>query len=42
MVCTCFLADTVTAYLTYIGITDGVLLQDAAEYKPDANSSCPC
>jgi hypothetical protein len=42
MVCTCSLADTMTAYLTYISIIGGALLQDTAEYKLDANSSCPC
>ena len=41
MVCALSLMDTMTAYLTYISITGGALLQDPAKYKPDADSSCP-
>jgi hypothetical protein len=37
IVCACSLADTVTAYLTYISVTDGALLQDPAEYEPDGD-----
>ena len=38
-VCAHSLVDT--AYLTYIGVTGGVLLQEAPKYETNANPSCP-
>jgi len=39
-VCAHSLVDT--AYLTYIGVTGGALLQEAPKYETNANPSCPC